>query len=260
VVDPGPLKRGPFLYTESPWHQTGYAPLFRGGPLLCAPCHEHVNAAGLAVLTTWTEWKESAWPGQGVSCMDCHMPLAPGATAEKAVGGRSQRLVNVHRIVGSASRAWVHHGLDLALDAHGPEGGVAGPEAGMIEADVTVTNAGSGHRVPGGLPGRQLVLLVGFETSTRRFQVVGERTWQRVVLDAQGQPVVDPAAIFLRAVREGSDTRLRPGEVRTERMRLAPPERARALVARLEYRDPAKDAGSGRIVLVAEVRRNLPSP
>jgi len=253
VLDPGPLKRGPFLYAESPWHGTGFSPLFKSGPLLCAGCHEHVNALGVGVLTTWSEWKASDWPGQGVSCQDCHMPLAPGATAERATGGRSQRLVNGHRIVGGTSRSWVHHGLDLSIDTLRSDGAV-------LEALVSVANVGAGHRVPGGLPGRRLVLEVGFETATVPFRPIEERTWQRVLLDAQGQPLDEAGAIFLRAVKEGPDTRLHPGEVRSNRFRLTPPPGARALVARLEYRDASNSAISPRVALITEVRRNLPSP
>jgi hypothetical protein len=253
VLDPGPLKRGPFLYTESPWHGTGFSPLFKSGPLLCAGCHEHVNVQGVAVLTTWSEWKESDWPGQGVSCQDCHMPLAPGATAERATGGQSRRLVNGHRIVGGTSRSWVHHGIDLSIDTLRLDGAT-------LEAVVSVNNAGAGHRVPGGLPGRRLVLEVGFETAAVAFRPVEERTWQRVLLDAQGQPLDDAGAIFLRAAREGTDTRLRPGEVRSERFRLVPPPGSRALVARLEYRDASNPSIPQRIALITEVRRNLPPP
>jgi hypothetical protein len=147
----------------------------------------------------------------------------------------------------------VHHGLDLSIDALRRDGAA-------VDAVVTVSNAGAGHRVPGGLPGRRLVLEVGFETAAGGFRAVEERSWQRVLLDAQGQPLEDAGAIFLRAAREGADTRLRPGEVRSERFRLAPPSGSRALVARLEYHDASNPAVSPRIALVMEVRRNMPSP
>src|SRR5262245_50697552 len=81
TVEPGQTMRGPFKYASSPGHETEYSPLHRTA-LLCAPCHQLINAKGVTVLGTYEEWKAGPWPRQGVQCQDCHMALVQGSVAE----------------------------------------------------------------------------------------------------------------------------------------------------------------------------------
>jgi hypothetical protein len=250
VIDPGPIKRGPFTYTESPGHETAYSSLHKTGPLLCAACHEHRNGNGIAVLESWSEWKRGPYPARGVSCQDCHMALVPGSTAEKAVAGQSQRLVNLHRIVGGSSRSQLNRGLELTIDSMSRSGGTA-------NVQVTVKNVAAGHPIPGGLASKSLVLAVGLETSSADLAHRQERVYRRELKDAQGRVLATASDLFLRAAAVGQDNRIKPEEARTERFNLPIPEGARAVVARLEYRDTSDRADAPVTLLVTEIRRNL---
>jgi hypothetical protein len=247
--DPGPVKRGPLRNPESTWHDAAFSSLFVEGAALCASCHEYRNGAGVAVLTSWSEWRESPWPGRKVSCRDCHMPLEPGTPADRAVAGASRRSVSLHRFAGADSRSRLHHALDLEIVAVSRDGL-------RLAVTVAAVNRGAGHSVPGGLPGRSLVLAVGVDTGEATLAGRQERAWRRVVLDREGRVLEGPADIILRGAADGPDTRLRAGETRNETFDLDLPQGARAVVARLEYRDQA-DAGAPKSFLVSEIRRNL---
>ena len=247
--DPGPVKRGPLRNPESTWHDAAYSSLFVEGSGLCASCHEYRNSSGVAVLSSWSEWKEGPWPGRGVSCRDCHMPLEPGTPADRAIGGASRRSVSLHRFAGADSRSRLHHALGLELVTVSRDGP-------RLAITVAAVNRGAGHSVPGGLPGPSLVLAVGLDTGGETLAGLQERAWRRVVLDREGRVLEGPVEIILRGAADGPDTRLRAGETRNETFDFDLPQGARAVVARLEYRD-LTDAGAPRGILVSEVRRNL---
>lgn len=69
----------------------------------CAPCHDVVNPLGVLVERTYTEWRESPYPGRGITCQVCHMPW----TAEPSVPGGPQRRRHSHLMPG----------VDVALSA-----------------------------------------------------------------------------------------------------------------------------------------------
>jgi hypothetical protein len=252
VIEPGPLKRGPFTYTESPWHETAYSLLHRSGPMLCAACHEYRNANGVAVLESWSEWKAGPYPARGVSCQDCHMALVPGTTADKAVGGQSQRLINLHRVVGGSSRGQLNRGVEVAIDS-------VNRSSGTASVQVTVKNVAAGHPIPGGLSSKSLILAVGVETSSDSMAHRQERVYRRELKDKGGRVLTSAGDLFLQAASVGADNRIKPQEARVERFSLSIPEGARAIVARLEYRDASDPSGPPVTSLVTEVRRNLAS-
>jgi len=73
-LQPGKVKRGPLEYVKSPpFHDTAYSVLHKSSPLLCASCHEHQNAHGVPVLSTYTEWMAGPYPARGQTCQECHM-------------------------------------------------------------------------------------------------------------------------------------------------------------------------------------------
>ena len=250
VTKPGPVKRGPLEYASSPGHQTAYSPLHRASPLLCAACHEHTNAHGVAVLSTYSEWKAGPYPARGVPCQDCHMALVPGTTVREDLKGSSLRVINLHRLVGGSSKGQLARGLDLKIDALSRSGGSA-------EVSVVVTNVASGHSVPGGLSTKSLVLAVGVETAGASLQHRQERIYRRELKDAGGRVLETVADLFLEAATVASDTRIKPKESRTERFTVPIPEGAKAVVARLEYRDVSDPTTPPKTTLVTEVRRDL---
>ncbi len=244
-VQPGPVKRGPLQYAESPFHQTAYSALQRSSPLLCAGCHEFRNAAGVAVLSTYAEWSGSAYAARGTPCQECHMPLVPGSSAREGLTA-STRAVNLHRPTGGSGAAKVASGLRLLLDV------TRTGEAAEVEASVI--NSGVGHAAPGGLPTKALVLSVGLEDASGALVQARERVYRRELKDAAGQELTRVADAFVRAASVGADTRLRPGETRRERFTLPLVAGARAIVARLSYRDASDPSAPPRTTLVLEER------
>ncbi|HVR69278.1 MAG TPA: multiheme c-type cytochrome [Vicinamibacteria bacterium] len=247
-LDPGDVKRGPLEYATSPFHRTAYSPLHKSSPLLCAACHEHTNAQGVAVLSTYTEWKAGPYPERGQTCQECHMPLVPGETVQGQGLASTQRRINLHRLVGGSSPSRVRAGLVLRIHSLAVSGASA-------DVQVAVVNAAVGHAAPGGLSSKSLVLAVGVETAAGQLLHRRERVYRRELKDAEGRTLVTVADFFLRAATVGADTRLRQKEARSERFTVPLPEDWKAIVARLEYRDESDPRAGAKTTLVTEVRR-----
>jgi cytochrome c554/c'-like protein len=202
------VKRGPLPDAVSPAHEVAKSGLHTSAEL-CAGCHEYTNPEGVAILSTYTEWKASPQAAEGKTCQHCHMPTTPGQTVKPDLGiYRSE--INLHDISGGHSADQVRKAASVRIVRVARESG----RQAVIE--VEVANVGSGHSLPTGLPTRRLVLEVVMfagKQEVRRF----ERNYQKVLLDEHGGPIVDDYKVMLgaRALRE--DTRLRPGERRLER-------------------------------------------
>jgi hypothetical protein len=248
-TEPGRKKLGPLQFAKSSFHDTAYSPLHKASPLLCAGCHEYRNSTGVAVLSNYSEWKESPYPARGMLCQECHMPLVPGTTVREGLAS-DQRQINLHRMVGGSGYAQVRRGLDLKIASLALRGDSA-------DVDVVVTNTGVGHAVPGGLSTKAIVLSVGAVSSSGELVQPRERVYHRTLLDAQGHALTTVPDLFLRAASVGEDTRIKPGEARTERFTLPLPEGAKAIVARLEYSDASDPKAGPKRTAVTEVRRDL---
>ena len=252
VLDPGDIKRGPFDYAEITAHETAYSSLHRFSPLLCVACHEYTNTNGVAVLSTYTEWKQGPYPARGVPCQDCHMALVPGTMVREDLRKDSLRVVNLHQVVGGSARSQLDRGLDLKIESVERKGA-------MADVRVVVSNVAAGHMVPGGLATKSLVLAVGAEMDDGEIRYRQERIYRRELKDAQGRVLHSVADMFLRAASVGQDTRLKPRERRKERYSLTLPLNARAVIARLEYWDASDPRSKPKMTLVTEVRHDLTS-
>jgi hypothetical protein len=244
-LQPGAVKRGPLEYAKSAHHETAYSTLHKSSPLLCAACHEYVNAKGVPVLSTYSEWTGGPYPARGQTCQECHMPLVPGTSVKEALDP-TQRRINLHRIVGGGTAARVRRGLDLSLQS---------VDVGAASADVAVvvTNTAVGHSAPGGLSTKSLVLAVGVDTGSGELANRRERIYRRELRDAAGRPLATVQDLFLNAAAVGEDTRLKQKEARSERFTVPLPENWKAIVARIEYRD-ASDPQAPKTTLIAEQR------
>lgn len=251
VLQPGPVKRGPFAYdAKIQGHEAAYSALHRTSPLLCASCHEFRNARGVSVLSNYSEWKEGPYPARGVACQDCHMALVPGSPARGAAPKSGLRVVNLHRLVGGSAISQLARGLDLKIESVTIAGGTA-------EVAVVVANAAAGHSIPGGLSTKSLVLAVAAEGADGRLENRQERVYRRELKDDRGIVVETVADMFLKAASVGSDTRIKPKESRRERFSVPVPPGARAIVARLEYRDASDPRSAPLTSTVTEVKRPL---
>lgn len=247
VLAPGPVKRGPLEYATSPFHQTAYSSLHKTSPLICAGCHEHENAHRVRVLSTYSEWKAGPYPELGQTCQECHMPLAPGRTVKEGLDS-SQRRVNLHWMSGGSVASRLANALQLRIDS-------ADVGSTTAQIQVAVVNSGVGHSAPGGLSSKSLVLRVGIDAGPGPLVPSLERVYHRVLRDGKGRDVSTVAGEFLEAETIGEDTRLKPGETRTERFTVPLPAAWRAIVAQLEYRDASDPRTPPQVTKVAEVRR-----
>lgn len=250
-LDPGDVKRGPFKFSAAVGHETAYSLLHKVSPLLCASCHEYTNAAGVAVLSTYSDWKSGPYPLRGVTCQECHMAPVPGTTVKKGIAAPSLiRVINLHRVVGGSARSQLDRGLDLKIDSMSRSGGTA-------SVTVAVTNAAAGHPIPGGLSTKSLILAVGIEVEGGDLRHRREKVYRRELKDDRGRVLSSVPDLFLRAVSVGRDNRLRPQETRVERFTLPIPQGALAVVARLEYRDASAPGDAPTTLLITEARREL---
>jgi cytochrome c554/c'-like protein len=252
-LKPGPVKRGPFEYAGVRAHETARSPLHRASPLLCASCHEFKNAKGVLVLSNYSEWKEGPYPVRGVPCQDCHMAPVPGTVAKDVVPKGAPRIVNLHRLVGGSAISQLARGMNLKIESVTSSGGSA-------DVVVVLTNAGAGHSVPGGLSTKSLVLAVGAETSDGKLDYRQERVYRRELLDEKGVVLDNVADLFLKAASLGSDTRIKPMESRRERFTVPVPTGARAIIARLEYRDASDPRNAAPVTsVITEIKEPLGS-
>jgi hypothetical protein len=170
----------------------------------CAGCHEWVNANGLKILSTYTEWKESFLAAEKILCQQCHMPKSFGGGSPE--GSKTMRPTNLHFQMGGHSQDQLVAAAQLDVT---PE--VTEKE---IRLEVAVTNAKAGHKLPTGIPNRKMKLLV--ELYDRRGRLLDSRkeVFSRVIADAQGLVLDDVTDQIIRGARELSDNRIAPKETR----------------------------------------------
>jgi len=202
------VKRGPLADTVSPVHEIQQSALHTSAEF-CAACHEYTNSIGIAVFSTYTEWKASPQAAEGKTCQHCHMPTTPGQTVKPELG-IYRKEINLHDISGGHSADQVRKAASTRILR------VEREKDGKAVIEVEVANIGSGHSIPTGLPTRKLVLEVVLSAGgreVRRFQ----REYQKVLVNARGLPIVQDHEAILAARGLREDTRLKPGEKRVER-------------------------------------------
>jgi hypothetical protein len=197
------IKRGPICGgKDNYFHKMGCSPLHRSS-LLCAGCHKWsmpLHGGGeLPIFTAYDEWKRSTYEATSIPCQDCHMPTA---VDDVAAGWSKKVHVANHGFMGEADDLR-RRALSMAVRVE--------DKAGMLHADIEVVNGAAGHKVPAGLPGRQIVLSVRVIDKAGSAIEQASRVFTRVLVDESGAEVP-----FYAARREGSDSRLEPGEARRE--------------------------------------------
>lgn len=222
----GEVKRGPLSNVDSPAHKTESSPLFKSSEL-CAGCHEYTNDKGVTILGTYSEWKTSPYAAEGTHCQNCHMPLIPGKVVKPKIKSSNQKKINLHAISASRSTEQLRKALNVEIKNINKEGDV-------IEVVVGVTNIGSGHLVPTGIPSRKLILLVELRTPKEYF--CKQRTYQKIVLDDSGKEIKKECDAFLKAAKISFDNRIRPRETRIERFAFVKPKNKKITIsARVDY-------------------------
>lgn len=213
--DLGNTKWGPFAsdVEVEGGHKNAYSEVYLKAEF-CGTCHQVMNKWGFYVLNTYSEWSESPYAKQGVQCQNCHMPEEFGVPIVNPQVANTQHNVNSHQFLGGHSQITLSRAanisslLDIVDDS--------------LLVVVYVTNAESGHRLPTGIPSRQVILRVRLLSPNAEVagRVVGENEviYKRVLIDVEGREISDDNMkdMLLKAVGVKSDNRIYPKETRRE--------------------------------------------
>lgn len=233
-------------------HFTQYSKLHTTSEI-CGGCHD-VNhpGNGLALETTYAEWKKSPQAKQGIQCQDCHMSEEPpvvGPSTGYAAEGAPERPNIYHMTFAGAQVALGNPTRATALLKKAAKVELEAPEvlpAGGAEVSVKVTNVGAGHFLPTGLTEvRQMRLSVVVADADGKETEIGERVFGTEFKDKKGN---HPAEIP-DAVGVAKDDRIGPGASVSQKFKLTLPAGIQAadVTARLLYKSApdelAKAAG-----------------
>ncbi|HWR98747.1 MAG TPA: multiheme c-type cytochrome [Candidatus Methanoperedens sp.] len=241
VVDPGPVKRGPYKDADSPYHETAYSELHTKSEF-CANCHNVFHpSSNFPIEDTYREWKTSVYAQAGIQCQDCHMmPVEKAIETAKtlvkqrnpgtaAVGGPQREQVYTHEFVGANAvvtdllGAKQHAAIGVKRLQNAASVALELPaqaEAGrLVQFRVKVRNETAGHNLPTSLTDvRQVWLDVAVTAGERELFRSG-----RIADDGS----VDPQATMFHAQavdKDGHHT-VKPWEiVRFESNTTIPPK------------------------------------
>lgn len=204
---------------STPAHKSEYLELYEKAEY-CAACHELKSPAGGPVLETYSEWKAGPYPKDNIYCQNCHMAKVEG-TEEKpvAVGGEKPalKLYSDHMVQGGHSQIRLGKAATLHTSAT--------VKGGKVKVVCLVTNKESGHKIPTGAPMRRIILEVTLLSREGKEIAKKSVTYQKVLVDASGKILTEPAEMFLTSARLASDNRIAPKEQREERFEFdLPPE------------------------------------
>lgn len=226
VLDVGEVKRGPIRDAASGAHEVAYSELHTTS-LVCAGCHEFVNAEGTPLMTTYTEWLKSDAAKEGKNCQECHMGRTKADVVDPKILRVADSEINIHEVPGGHSLDQLHKALGVLVESQ--------RTGDSLDIEVRLTNKGAGHAVPTGMPGRRVILQVGVRLSGGA-TMDQSRTYEKSFLDAGGSRIRHDSRFFTKGVRLESDTRIQPDERRVETFRFPVPARSTAYVtASLHY-------------------------
>ena len=174
----------------------------------CAGCHEWTNSNGLKILSTYSEWKESFYAGEQITCQQCHMLSSLGGGLDPE-GTKSAQPTNIHFQMGGHSQDQLVAAARLDVEP--------ALKDGAIHLEVDVTNFKAGHKLPTGIPNRKLHLHVDLFDSEGLLVDSAEIVFGRIIVDDEGNVLEDVTDQFLRGARELSDNRIAPKETRRSR-------------------------------------------
>jgi nitrate/TMAO reductase-like tetraheme cytochrome c subunit len=250
TVELSNLKSGPSKDSVSPAHATAFSKVHTESET-CAVCHEYKNAGGFAVVTTYSEWRQSPAGKGGIPCQGCHMYLVQGQVVDPRVRRDSSHQVNLHEMPGSHSIEQLNKALKAWMTVK--------RDADRLLVTVRLTNDGAGHYLPTGSPMRQIVLEVRaapYGTDSIR----QERKLTRALKDAAGATIQQEHVAFLKAASVASDTRLAPEETRTETFTFEIPKGTKTRIETSLYyvHSPAAGSDLGRRVKFIELAQMAP--
>jgi hypothetical protein len=226
-MDLGLNKRGPLRLKDqaSSAHKVVHSPLHQSS-LLCAGCHEYKNGNGVSILSTYSEWKGGPYAQEGKQCQYCHMPLIKGKIVKSDIKEVTEQYINLHNITGSRSLERLREAVRAQIEE-------VRKVNNILEVKVKITNIGSGHMVPTGLPTRKLILQVRAKTPKKEIQM-GEIVYQKLLLDGNRQEILKDSEVFYKAESLAMDNRLAPRESRIETFKFPAPKGIESIMLNVE--------------------------
>ncbi len=195
------FKYGPLPSANPPdSHPTVQSDLIRNAKF-CAACHQWKNGHGIAILDTYREWLNGPYPDKGIHCQNCHMPLVEGSITDNS---KKSQQINSHNLAGGHSITQVAKAarVKIASVSRVPSG---------LHAVVDVSNVGSGHMLPTGMPSRSLVLEVNLVDPSGVVANHQEYVFRKVILDDNYKELTSDADIILNGAIISKDNRIPPG-------------------------------------------------
>lgn len=241
----------------------------------CASCHTVIHPGnGLAIESTYDEWKQSVYAENSIQCQDCHMASVEDAVkvaaslkpvvrkGQSAVEG-PQRTIHPHLFVGGNADAdrlaeGPEHAkmaearlrsaaeLKLQLPEHVKSGAT-------FPVEVAVQNVAAGHNIPTGVTELRQVWI-----ELRVLDSKGKELFQSGRLDKQGAFAADTIWFGAVAVDAAGKPTLKPWEMTrfTKHQAIAPKATAREkIVVRL----PAGKSGPLKVQARLLYRSAAPS-
>ena len=120
-------------------------------------------------------------------------------------------------------------------------------------------NSAAGHKIPTGLPSKQLVLTVRALAADRE-TFSQSRVYERKVLDEKGRVVRSDGDLFLLAAKVQSDNRIAPREKRREVFRFPLPSGTMKAEITLAYRYTPPGATEPKVLIISREVRDLRRP
>jgi hypothetical protein len=246
------IKRGPYKDAEPDGsHGVAFSELHLSARL-CASCHEYKTPDGVPILSTYSEYLEGPYPRRNVTCQGCHMPVVMANVVDPRVKRDPREFINLHRMPGGHAPDQLARAITLDWDE-------VRRASGTVRVRLLVSNTGSGHRVPTGMPSRKLVLEVEVETAGGKLYK-DQAIYRKIVVDAEGREILRDGEMFTHAAGVRTDTRILPGEQRQAGFSFLIPSNERAeLTARLVYEfSPLGPEGATERIIFKTIRQSLP--
>lgn len=207
------IKYGVHADASTPNHGTEVS-AFLESPEFCGICHKFTHPVlEQTWQDTYAEWRNSPYAKEGRRCQDCHMPQYTGRSA---TDGPERDNLYGHVFPGGHSEM-VKKVATVTLWAQ------VNQKSGNSNVTIKalVTNVGSGHLMPTGMPGiRQMWLEVVVKNAKGVELFAKKAPFGIELLGADGNPTMP-----WKAVRIGKDTRIAPRKSRETLLEFALPER-----------------------------------
>jgi len=152
-----------------------YSPLYKSSKY-CASCHSG-HFWDEEVYNEYSQWQNSSYSKQGISCQKCHMPPQMSETfiAPPERGGlkRSAGAYHSHKFRGSKDIEFMKKALDINVSVNSKND----INVNDINVSVSLENIGAGHSFPTGSPLHHLILVVDVKdyNSKKLVQLSGEK-------------------------------------------------------------------------------------